>query len=503
MTNTLTWLSGTSYPSGPSMYVTLVGTGPGMVKFSKGGSITGLGGLPTNPVSLDQNNKIQLNLAIGNPADGVTLILTATPLKANGVDADGSPAIVTITFYKYDADSGEALLTNTNFVKTPATSPTQTRGYWRLYMEANKAAGPAPIAGAMVQFSFDPPHNIAVYTDDPAPKQLTPVLDGYWVPTASTGLAAVRVVTLEGTMIQSVHATAHMVGTTSFLQEQCYFATNLDMPDADMSWLPPSTDLDDNGRIEIPDSGRTFNLDISVNGEDDPQLERFIIFNDDAALPYPYATDGSISVPYSILNQSQDPQANSFTYARQTKSGNVKVTLPMTVGVDGSRANLPDPNLPNRVAPAPLVDPSPGPGTTINLNTLNKHKGLGLAVSDFKASLLPGLNTTGTLTVVFYFYMNGYDYDGSDRASQIYSSDQAQYNIIAPTITYDTTSQSIKFSTSYAVLPRSLAEAWGRDPFTNDKKKVGFEYVISDGTGTWYSYYDDRNSWYYIDTGSW
>ncbi|AOB30122.1 hypothetical protein AKI39_04580 [Bordetella sp. H567] len=510
-------LTGDTIPIGSKNIQLMVATdGPGTVKFAYVSGPT-LTGMPTSDIPIQSSTAGSVKSYYAEVGDlqvsATTTAGTFTLISATPYDEQhnaGTVKQIKLTYQAYTDISGTVPITNTGFVTTPADKDAPG-GYWRVAMEAQNSAGNAALGGAMVRFTAQPSNNIDVWSDivdikiDPPPPRvlLQPVGSFYYVPTdPATGQAAVRIVTKATVFNQAVECLVAMNGINEIKNTMCYFARN-DDPQADYAWIPPSAAVNQDGNIQIPEYGDQFNLNVSVNNEDNGTYVRYVVMNDTTAFAYDLNLDGVLPVDYSSLIQDPAGDSNKFTYVRMNKAdGNVKASPPFDAGVDGSRANLPNPKNTPRVAPPPLVTPDPGTDKTIALGTLSAFNTLRLDLTDFSASLLTGY-TGGELTVEFKCYMNGYKQSGEDRPSQVYSSvTQSSMFTTVPTVAKN--GSTIKFSEAYVELSYGAALDWGRNPFTSEMKKVGFEYIIRDGTGQkWYSTYDPSYSWYRISTGNW
>ncbi|OZI26583.1 hypothetical protein CAL26_04475 [Bordetella genomosp. 9] len=508
-----TWLAGDVIPLTATKLLLGVATdGPGSVAFAQTGTVT-LTGFPTGRINIEQGpagDYYATVTGVGVPvgtSDGETVDITVTPYDTTG--APGTPFPQTLTCKEYSTDSGTKTITNGNFVLTPADENTNGK-YWLVSMEARAIGGatPSPLAGAMVRFIPRVTRDLRFWTDTtPAADAATlQHANGYFVKTDINGVAALRVTTLGGTLNQQASFDVVMTGIEENKRADGYLANGNDDADEDGLWIPPSAGVDNSGNIEIPEYGQTFSLDVSVNGETGQGTQnfvRYVVMNNTAVFPYDQDNDGVLPIDYSILNQSNAPNSNFFTYVR-ISDANTKCSGPWNCGVDGTRVNLPnpDPQDGQRVAPALRVIPDPGLDRTIGISTLKYYNGLRLELNNFSTSLLPGYST-GALSIVFNCYMNGYDQDGNDRPPMVYNSvrDAALYDLV-PTIS--DVGGVITFSDLYVELSKGAASNWGRNPFDGgDKKKVGFEYIITQGANTWYSVYSSTNSWYFISTGNW
>ncbi|ARP80309.1 hypothetical protein CAL12_05330 [Bordetella genomosp. 8] len=506
-----TWLSGDVIPLTATRLLLGVATdGPGSVEFAQTGTVT-LTGFPTGRINIEQGlagDYYATVSGVGVPvgtADGETVDITVTPYDTTG--APGTPFPQKVTCKEYSTDSGTKAITNGNFVLTPADENTDGK-YWLVSMEARTMGGatPSPLAGAMVRFVPHVTRDLKFWTNTTPPVDAGTLqhANGYFVKTDGNGVAALRVTTLAGTLNQHATFDVTMTGIEEAKRADGYLANGIDDADEDGLWSPPSAVVDINNNIQIPEYGQTFNLDVSVNnetGQGTQNFVRYVVMNNTAVYPYDQGNDGVLPLDYSILNQNPAPNSNFFTYVR-ISDANTKCSSPWFCGVDGTRVNLPDPQVGPRVAPAPRVVPDPGLDRTIGISTLKYYNGLRLELQDFNASLLTGFGT-GTLSIVFRCYMNGYDQEGNDRPPMVYDSglNPALYDKV-PTISE--VGGEIRFSDPYVELSKGAASNWGRNPFDGgDKKKVGFEYIIKQGPNTWYSVYSSTNSWYFISTGNW
>lgn len=507
-------LSGTSFDVRcKDITIRVVADQPGYVQFTNAGG-EAISNLSNAPYPLEET---PVGDGIGFVAEvsglqaptGVdetsTTTINATPLDEDRAVA-GTALPITLKYYSFDlspSGSGKVVQTLGNVIVTPADVNT-AGSYWKVSMEAHTDdAVPAAIPNVGVKFTLKPTSSILVYDDANPGTAIDPVGPNYYINTGATGVAAIRVVTTAAVRNQAITAAAMMYGVGETRQVDGYFINSDDKSNTDTGWTAPLVKDADGGMINIPEYGATFLLNVSVNGDTDDSSTRYIILNNAAVFPYPYSQDNALPIDYTSLKQDPNPDSNVFTYVRMTSDGNIKVSPSSGYGVEGYyRANLPDSNNKPRLSNLTLnVAPKLGSDNVITLNTIKANTSLRCMLpADFTPP--QGYRANDPITVVFKFYMNGYNQNGTERLSHVFNSsiDSTAF-LTLPTISV--VNNKFHFSNPYVELQYGNAVNWGRQTGSKDLKKVGFEYIISASNHTWYSAWDPAYSWHFISTGNW
>ncbi|GGB11913.1 hypothetical protein GCM10011491_44770 [Brucella endophytica] len=531
MTNTVTWMTaGTVYPRPGSgtpreinLWLSFAEFGPnGNVKVEVTGpaAAKGVKTVPANGIAAirNENDYYVASMKIEIPStlvDTDEFTLTATPLTSNLSNDGQAIPLGPCTTKEFDeTNSGQNVLSTEPYATTPG-DPTSPGNYYTVFLNIKDSS--SGFAGAAAELILDPPGTTAKLYDAISNQPLLEGLPGvFYVNSNTNGQTRCKLATTEGVNIQIVKVTGSVVGLGTEASANFFFSTTPDSGDQTPGWVAPTLPDAAGGNILTLDPGQTtYRLTVPVNDEQSNPPYRGVIINDTSAFLYTQATTSTLdneSVTKLVLNGG--PKSNWFTVFSQDNQGNISCSPASQYEVKGAPGNnLPDISL-TRSAPEPLVDPFPSTGI-ITKNTVNAHDGLGLILTDIQIAQL-GLSDKGkaydktlaitATSVVFTFYMNGYESSTSvSIRSQAYNKPD-ELNTPIPTLAYDTNPPTkLVWSTSLVSMIYALSIGWYQNSSVRPPRKpCGFEYYIQQMQNSvphkWYSKIDTQRAlpagWY-------
>ncbi|GGB11908.1 hypothetical protein GCM10011491_44760 [Brucella endophytica] len=506
MVNTLHWMTaGVTYPRPASgngakeigLWVNCAngGTaGNGLVQFGVTGEATtkGVKILKDEFAQIISTNGIYLAHAIisipDTVTDGDTFTLTATPLNSD-LSSDGTPiALGPCKSMVFDeTTTGQNVLSVQHFAKTPG-DPTKPGNHYQIFLNVKTPAGGA-IAGAAAEIILDPPGTSKLYLDDDTATEASSYLPGvYYINSNASGRVQARLATNPGVRIQVVTVTGNVVGMKSNPSAHFYFSRTSDTADQSPGWLPPTLpDADSNGYLHLQHDQKTFRLTVPINDPYATPAHRGVIINDDFAFLVHASTTTTVREAVTHLVIGGGTVSNWFTVFSQDHNGAIECSGASGYGVKNAPgANLPDQDAGPRVLPEALIDPDPA-NRVLTKNHINAHDGIAIALNPIIISSMglsdngnnfdPSLPASAT-TVVFGYYMNGYESSASIAVKSRRFSNFDMHTPL-PGLTLATDNAALEWSQPYAVLKYAHSVGWYQNSSAvPPRQPCGFDYYI-------------------------
>lgn len=527
MPNTVTWLTnGTKYPrlaAGDNSMRLWVKTstfgtgGNGVVQFTLDNTSSGKGVSldPLNGIAniTDNGNGVYLaNIKLILPSsltDTDQFTVTAAPLTSASGN-DGIPvAANTATSVVLDlAKTGASISSNQTYATTPG-DPGMVGKYYQIFTNVISSTG-AAVQGVPVVLTIDPSITAKLYIDNASGTEaLSGVPGTYYLNSGTNGRATLRLATLPGVNIQVIKVTGDIIGSTGQSPTaNFFFSKTPDGQDLDPSWQNPSCpDAQSGGCIPLTGDQQTFRLTVPINDATAQDvIYRGVVINDTSAFTVGFLSTQTVDVPVTKLNIDPSPGSNWFTVFSQDNVGSITCSGSQGYCVSGTLTrNLPDKNKSPRVTPEPTVDPYPWNGI-LTKNAVNAHDGLGLKLTDILIADL-GLSDKGNpyditkpvtdTSVVFTFYMNGYEAANSQTVRIGTYNRTDEFNSPVPTLKYNpaTDPTSLVWTQPLVALAYAFSVGWYTNPNAKPPRQTcGFEYYIQQMQGSisnkWYSKLD-------------
>lgn len=515
--NDLTWITaGTAYPiqdGGDSTIESVIwvkctnrGTGnTGKVRFD----VTGPGDSSTtvfaNIIEISGVYVARMTLVLPDSVtDGEKFILNATPVQSNGATEDGAPATpLDATAWRYDPSSGKALIVKEAYAKTPGDE-TKPGYFYTLSVTAKKKNGGGAIPGAAVEFTVSPVNNVRLYSDSTLARVPALLPDAFYLNTDAQGRATARIATTAGTNIQWLQLESEVQGTHARALASVYFSTTPDYPDTIPGWQGPSLPDAVNGVLALPDDGQEYKLTVPINDPGNGNVTRHVIINDQTAFPVKFTTEETLLLPDTHLNYSSSTTSNTFTVFSQDANGSI-LSAYNQYGISGTPwGNLPDPDQTPRVLPEALIDPDPST-RILTKNYVNVHDGLGIALKPVTIGLMGLSDLNGTFdinamadtTVVFRYYMNGYEAANSLAVRHgTFGSLTDDVTSPVPALQLSADHLTLEWTQPFAILQYALSVGWYQNPSAvPPRQQCGFDYYIQQiQNGQKHHWYSDLKS---------
>ncbi|GGB11903.1 hypothetical protein GCM10011491_44750 [Brucella endophytica] len=499
MPNTLTWLTaGTAYPIQQTaddniksvIFVICANDGSdhqGKVRFEISGPAVTKGMTITSPSAIQKTGEIffaRATLTIPpTVADGDTFTLSATPTKSDGTVDGVSIALGPCTAWNFDGNSGKTVRSPQSFAKTPG-DPTLVGYHYNVWVSVRKKNGGGPIEGVSVQYNLSPQSTSKLYLQDgtEAPSFLPGV---YYINTNAQGEAAAILATTPGVNIQYITLDSTLTGLGTLAIGRFYFATTPDPQDQGIGWLAPTLPDAVGGVLTLPDVGNDYRITYIVNDPEAGGVTRHVIISDRVGFQVDATATSTFLRPDTDLDTTSNP--NTFTAFSQDQAGNISCSPLQRYTIRGTPGlNLPNPALSPRVLPEALIDPDPA-NRILTRNVVNVHGGLGIALTPILIDQMgpsdKGNNYDTSLpasatTVVFSYYMNGYE-SATSLALRSNKYNNGYMVTPVPELTLTANKASLQWSQPYAVLLYACSVGWYQNPSAvPPRQKCGFEYYI-------------------------